>query len=296
MLAIRFTFELRDNRRVNRAVKHRHRQMRVAEVLRPVLEVNVRYQRRRFSPTAVVNDLVQKTGSLGVLAQFQFLETEFVNDHQVEATIMANPARECFASCRGAEILQQVRARDVFDSKAMAATTTTNGLDEMTLSQTARAREDDIVLPPNEFPGTQLFELRAIDRTLVEFPIEAFERRRRGEGGDLDSSRDTPLATRVRGYRQESFQQAQGGQLFLLRRGNDFIQLLSRQWGFQRLQVLEDSLTLLSRITLGCRRSRRCLARDCLLRRSLVVRPARRRHGFLPHEKASVGTHRCHAA
>ena len=80
VLTIRLAFELRDDRSIDRAIKHRHRQVCVAEVFRPVLEVNVGHQRGGFSPTAMVNDLVQKTGSLRIFAQFQFFETEFVND------------------------------------------------------------------------------------------------------------------------------------------------------------------------------------------------------------------------
>ena len=152
----------------------------------------------------------------------------------------------------------------------------------MALPQTALASEDDIVLAPNELSGAQLLELGAVDRALIEVPIEVFERCRRGEVGVLYPPRDTPFAPGVRGYRQEPLQQAQNRQLFLLRRGNDFIQLLGAERGFQCFQVLEDSPTLRGRITLGCRRSRRCFARSCLLRRCLGVRPARRRHGCLP--------------
>jgi len=80
VLTIRLPRELRDNRGVHRAVKHGHRQVRVTEVLRPILEVNVGHQGGRFSPTAMINDLVQKTGSFRVFAQFQFFEPQLVND------------------------------------------------------------------------------------------------------------------------------------------------------------------------------------------------------------------------
>ena len=145
---------------------------------------------------------------------------------------MANAAGECFTTCRRAEILQQVRAGDVFDSKAVATTAPTDGLNKMALSQTARARENDVVLAPNELSGAQLLEFGAVDRAPIEFPIEVFERCHRGEVGVLYPPRDTPFVSRVRGYRQESLQQAQSGQFFLLRRGNDFIELLRVQRGF----------------------------------------------------------------
>jgi len=122
---------------------------------------------------------------------------------------MAHAAGECFTTCRRAEILQQVRAGDVFDAKAVATTATTDSLNEMALSQTTLAREHDVVLAPNELSGAQLLEFGAVDRAPIEFPIEVFKRRRRGEVGVHDPPRDTPFLSPVRGYRQEPLQQAQ---------------------------------------------------------------------------------------
>ena len=80
VLSIRLAFELRDDGSVYRAIKHCHGQVGVTEVFGPVLEVNVGHQCGGFSPTAMVNDLVEETGSFRVFAQFQFFESEFVND------------------------------------------------------------------------------------------------------------------------------------------------------------------------------------------------------------------------
>ena len=164
----------------------------------------------------------------------------------------------------------------------MGTTAATDGLNEMAFPQPALTREDNIVLTTNELPRAQLLEFRTIDRLLVELPIEVLKRCRCREVGVLYPSCNTPFAPRIGRDRQESLQQAQSRQLLFLRRGDDFIQLLGAQRGFQRFQILEDSPTLPGRITFGCRRARRCFARSCLLRRCLVVRPACRRHGCLP--------------
>ena len=104
MHAVGFAFQLHDRRTVHDPIQKSHRQLRVAEVGRPGLEVDVGDQGRTAALAAGVDDLVPQAGGLWTEAAFDAVKAEFVNDEEVELGIEADTIREGLVSHRGGEV------------------------------------------------------------------------------------------------------------------------------------------------------------------------------------------------
>ena len=95
------------------AIQQGHRQGRIAEVIGPVLEVDVGDQRRRSLAAAAVNHLVEQTRRFRVFAAFEFVEAELVDDQQIEAAVVADARRQRLVAGGGRQVFQQFGAGDV---------------------------------------------------------------------------------------------------------------------------------------------------------------------------------------
>ena len=91
--AVRLAADLQQDRSVHYAVQEGHRQRRIAQVIAPRLEVDVRAQGGGTLAAAGVDHLVEEVGRLGALAAFDAVEAELVDDHQVETRPVADAAR-----------------------------------------------------------------------------------------------------------------------------------------------------------------------------------------------------------
>src|SRR5271157_3977796 len=74
--AVRFAFDLENDRSIDQAVQEGHRQRRIAEVIAPGVEVNVRRQRGGLFLIAGVEDLVEEICRFGVLLAFDAVEAK----------------------------------------------------------------------------------------------------------------------------------------------------------------------------------------------------------------------------
>jgi len=86
--SIGLAIDLQDDRRIHDPVQERHRQRRVAQVIAPGLEIDVRHQRRRPRGTCV-DQLVQQARRLGRFSPLDSVKAELVKDHQVELRVVA---------------------------------------------------------------------------------------------------------------------------------------------------------------------------------------------------------------
>ena len=105
MSSVRLSLDLQDDRPVHDPVQERHRQRRIAQVLAPGLEIDVRHQRRRTT-AADVDQLVQQARRLGRFQPFYSVEAELVEDHQVEFGVVPQPPRQRLVRQRRRQVLQ----------------------------------------------------------------------------------------------------------------------------------------------------------------------------------------------
>src|SRR5436305_753593 len=77
--------ELEDHGAVDQAVEERRRQRRVAEVVGPRREVDVRRQCRRTPAGAGVEEAVVESAGLGLRLALGAVEAEFVDQQQIES-------------------------------------------------------------------------------------------------------------------------------------------------------------------------------------------------------------------
>jgi hypothetical protein len=78
--AERFAGEFHDGRAVDDAVEQSHGQLRVAEILVPGLEVDVRHQGGAGTITASVDDLVPQARRVWTQTAFDLVEAKLIND------------------------------------------------------------------------------------------------------------------------------------------------------------------------------------------------------------------------
>lgn len=99
-----------DDRAVDDPMQQRHRQWRIAEVIGPVFEVDVGNQRGRSFAAAAVYHLVQQARWFRILAAFEFVEAELIDDQQIEATVVADASGERLVARGGRQLFQQFGA------------------------------------------------------------------------------------------------------------------------------------------------------------------------------------------
>ena len=86
--------ELEDHGAVDQAVQERRRQRRVAQVVGPGAEVDVRRQRRRATARAGVEQAVVEGAGLGLRLALQAVEAEFVDQEEIEPCVFSEHAVE----------------------------------------------------------------------------------------------------------------------------------------------------------------------------------------------------------
>jgi len=111
--AVRFTADLQQDGPVHDAIQKGHCQRRIAQVFTPSLEVDVRGQGRGSLATAGVDDLVEEVRCLRTLAAFNAVESEFVDDQEIEPRPVTDAAGKGLVGQRRPQILQQVGAGGV---------------------------------------------------------------------------------------------------------------------------------------------------------------------------------------
>ena len=93
MGSIRLTRDFDDDRPVDHAIRECHCQWGVAEIFGPSLEVDICDESGRSLLAASVDDLIEQAGRLRRFLAFQAVETEFVDDQQVEASVFPQARR-----------------------------------------------------------------------------------------------------------------------------------------------------------------------------------------------------------
>ena len=141
MNAIGFAFQLHDRGAVHDAIQHGHRQRRVAEVVGPGLEVDVRHQGGADALAAGVDDLVPQAGGLRTEAAFDAIEAEFVDDEQAELGIEANAVVDGLVGQGGGEVFEEFAAGDVMDALFEHARGQADALDQPAFAQAAIGRQ-----------------------------------------------------------------------------------------------------------------------------------------------------------
>jgi len=88
-LANRLAFERDQVRLVDYAIQQRHRHRWIAQVFRPVVEIDIRDDRGRASPITTIDHFVKQTQRIGHLFPLQLLEAEFVDDQQFVQAVLS---------------------------------------------------------------------------------------------------------------------------------------------------------------------------------------------------------------
>ena len=223
MLAIGFTLEADYHRVINHPIQQRHHQRWITQVICPVAEVDVRHERGRAAATAGIDDFVKQARRLGVFAPLKLVEPEFIDDQQVERTIVADPRWQRLVARRGGQVFQQRRTGHVTNPMPKNATRPPDPLNQVRFAQSTLTHQRNIVAAGYELAAGQFFNRTTRDRFGIERPVEGFQARRTGELGQTLPTLDRTFPREDRRRREEPFQQLPGGVIVLGRFANDAV-------------------------------------------------------------------------
>ena len=209
MGAVRLAADLQQDRAIDHAIEEGHRQRWIAEVVAPRLEVDVRGQGGGAFAAAGVDEFVEEVGCLRAFAAFDAVEAELVDDHHVESRPVADTAGQALIGQRLSQVFQQLGAGGVTHSVSQLTETPRECLQEKTLSDAALADHDEILAAADELAGGQPFDLGAVDRLGVEFPVEVGQALVFAELGVANPPFDRPLAAACGRLSQDQLQEVQ---------------------------------------------------------------------------------------
>ncbi len=190
------------------AVQHGHRQLRVAEILGPGVEVDVGDQGGTDPLAAGVDDLVPEAGSLRTEAAFDPVEPEFVNDQKAEFRVEADAFVDGLVGQGGGEVFEEFAAGDVMDALLEHASGQADALDQSAFAQAGLAGKDHILAAADKVALGQVFDLHTGDGR-VEVPVEGAQRQGFAEVGFLDEPLDAALASRTGLIGKQALQELQ---------------------------------------------------------------------------------------
>src|SRR6266540_1284239 len=242
MNSIGFAFQLDDGGAVHDAIQQRHRQGRVAEVVGPGLEVDVRHQSRADALAARVDDLVPQAGGLRTDAAFNAIEAEFVNDEQVEFGIEADAVVDGAVRQGGRQVFQEFAAGDVMHFEAHRASGLADALDQMTFPHAALADEDEVLMAAQEVAGSERLDLDTADGG-VEVPIELGERLKIAEAGALDTALEAAFAAQAGLVGEQAMEEVEVSQTSVLTLLEGGVELLGSHGDAQGRKVGENFVT-----------------------------------------------------
>ena len=225
--SVGFAFQFHDGGAMNDAIQHGHRQLGVAEVFGPGVEVDVGHQGGADALAAGVDDLVPQAGCLRTEAAFDAVEPEFVNDQKAEFRVEADAFVDGLVGQGGGEVFEEFAAGNVMDALFEHASGQADALDQSAFAQAGLAREDHVLAAADEVALGQGFDLHTWDGW-VEIPVEGAQRQGLTEVGFLDEPFDAALASRTGLIGEEALQELQVRAAVLFGVGQSGVELLGR--------------------------------------------------------------------
>lgn len=152
---------------------------------------------------------------MGAETTFDAVQTELVDDQEIEAGIKADAIMDGLIGQGRGQIFQEQAAGRVQDPVAEHASGLSDVLDQPALSQARLANEDDVLVAANEVPLGEGFDLRARDGG-VEVPIEGAERLEIAEVGVPDEAFDAALTAQSSLIGEQTMEEVAVGQAGVL--------------------------------------------------------------------------------
>ena len=242
MEPVRSALQLDDRSAVDHAIQHGHGQLRVAEVLGPLFEVDVGNQSRGAFLAAGVDDLVPQTRRLRREAAFHAIEAKFVHNEERKPRVEADAVVDGLIGERGREIFEEFAAGDVVDGVFEQTRGQTDALDEPAFSEARLPDENDVLFAANEVTLGEGFDLHARDGG-VEGPVEGGERPGFAEAGVLDEPFDAALASQAGLIGEQSMEEVEVGEAGVLGVLQRRVELVGGHGDAKRGEVGEDLVT-----------------------------------------------------
>ena len=235
MGAVGTAAQFQDRRAVHQAIEEGGRQRRIAQVVGPGGEVDVRRQHGRTTSHAGVQQTVVKRARVSLRLAFQVVEAEFVDQQQVDPRVFGQEPVEGPVGQRGGEVLKQRGAGGVPHVIALSTRGAAHRLENAAFPQSGLADQDRVFVAAHEVAGDQLLDGAAVHALGVETPVESFQGRQFAKLRRVDPSLQRAFEPGLGRAGEQAMKEFQVAERFLLRRRQRGVERLGGEYDAQRL-------------------------------------------------------------
>lgn len=242
VVAIARAVDVDANRGHGEPVEDRRGQGRVAQVLAPLTEPDIRGERGGGLFVAAIEEVEEhvRRGGL-VVAAAQLAEADVVDDEPFSARPAAKSGFVGLIREPGVEVVDQVDAARVADLDLPLAGTHRERLQDVALAGAALAGDQEIFAIVDEAEGREALDDSAIEIVLKR-PVKGLEGLADPQAAGVDASLDAALPELLSAIAKHALEQHEGGGVVLVRPGKVRIEGLVERFQSESLEVVSEPL------------------------------------------------------
>src|ERR1019366_6894978 len=160
----------------------------VAEVAAPLTQVDIGSDRSRELAVPAIDEVEEGMGGGGLIVALAYLaQADVVDDQEIGARPGLESSRVGAVGESGVQVGEEIDAARVAQRDALHASAEPERLEDVTLAGAALARDDQVVVTPDEVEAGELQHEALVERRL-KVPVEGFERLSLDEATHPDST------------------------------------------------------------------------------------------------------------
>src|ERR1017187_1434365 len=134
---------------------------------------------------------------LRTLRPLDAVEPKFVDNRQIRTRVVAQTCGKRFVGEGSGQVGESLGGSAIQNAVALDADLLSQRLDDVTLSDSTPADQDQVIAAPDEIAAGQFFDLHAVEGFGVELPVEPFQGLAVRKTGFPNAPRDSAFPARV---------------------------------------------------------------------------------------------------
>src|ERR1022692_3592037 len=161
---------------------------------------------------------------LRTLRPLDAVEPKFVDNRQIRTRVVAQMCGKRFVGEGSGQVGESLGGSAIQNAVALDADLLSQRLDDVTLSDSTPADQDQVIAAPDEIAAGQFFDLHAVEGFVVELPVEPFQGLAVRKTGFPNAPRDNAFPERVGLCPQQQIEKVQVRETLFLRPGQQLVQ------------------------------------------------------------------------
>src|ERR1039457_7208987 len=180
---------------------------------------------------------------LRTLRPLDAVEPKFVDNRQIRTRVVAQMCGKRFVGEGSGQVGESLGGSAIQNAVALDADLLSQRLDDVTLSDSTPADQDQVIAAPDEIAAGQFFDLHAVEGFGVELPVEPFQGLAVRKTGFPNAPRDSAFPARVGLCPQQQIEKVQVRETLFLRPGQQLVQPCTFQRNPQSRAVTQTPVT-----------------------------------------------------